>query len=62
MEGKLLIPLENKKESVFLTDEDVSLIEKQLKLIEEIKNRNTPPQVDKKSFCSKCAYYDLCQI
>lgn len=62
VEGKLLVPLENKKESVFLEDGDIEEIEKQLKLIEKIKQLSAPPLVDKKGFCAKCAYYDLCQI
>ena len=60
--GELLIPKEKKRESVFLDVDDSLKIEKQLALIEKIVSLESPPHVEAKIFCKKCAYFDFCQM
>lgn len=60
--GKIDYPLLRQTQEVILTDKDVVEIEKAIVNIEEISNLIVPPNVEKKSFCKKCAYFDLCYI
>lgn len=60
--GKIDYPLLRQTLDVELTDEDIEEIEQAIEKIEYIVSRQIPPFEDKKRFCKKCAYYDLCYI
>lgn len=60
--GELLVPKENKKEIVELTEGDIVDIENQLELIKNICNASKPPLVNKQKACHNCSYYELCYI
>ena len=62
VKGQLLIPKENIKEMIDLTEDDKNKIKLQLKNIEAICNEETPPQAVNNKICKKCAYYELCYI
>ncbi|MEM3806817.1 MAG: CRISPR-associated protein Cas4 [Thermoproteota archaeon] len=60
--GILNYPKQKKREIVELTPEKEKLIEDAIKKIEEVVGRETPPPVEKKRYCKKCAYYEFCFI
>lgn len=55
-------PLLKKNVEVDLTEEDIKEIEKILRNIDIIVEKDTPPSLEKKGICKSCAYYDLCFI
>lgn len=55
-------PLIKKTAEVEFTEEDKKEIEKVLKDIEVIVEKDIPPELEKKRICKSCAYYDLCFI
>lgn len=59
--GEINYPLLRKRETVELTEEDETYIEKVLLEIENItSNLQAPPRLEKKQICRKCAYFELC--
>lgn len=58
--GKISVPIEKKIINVHLSSE----IEKELEIaeaeIEKIISQKTPPPPQKKPYCKRCAYYELC--
>ena len=58
--GVINYPKQRKKEEIILTEEAEKEVEKALIRVREITNMPTPPPLIKKSYCSKCAYYELC--
>ncbi len=60
--GQLLIPKENIKEIVQLSEEDKNNIEKKIEDIYNVCNTSTPPQAIHDKICKKCAYFELCYI
>ena len=60
--GSIDYPLLKKKIHVELLEEDVRNLEKVLKDIQCIRDTNTNIELEKKSICNKCAYYDLCFV
>lgn len=60
--GKIDYPLLKQSIDVELTDEDEILFEDMKSKIKDIIEKETPPKENKKSICSKCAYYELCFI
>lgn len=60
--GQLLIPKENIKEEIRLTEDDKMMIEEKMKDIYKICHEETPPKVINNKICKKCAYYELCYI
>lgn len=62
VEGELLIPKENFKEKIVLSENDTEDIDKQLNRISEICSQEKPPKVINQKLCKKCAYFELCYI
>lgn len=60
--GILDFPKIKKKEVVYLEDQDRKEIKNTLKQIEKIIDMSQPPELIRKSICSKCAYYEFCFI
>ena len=58
--GELLFPKEKKREKVVLTKELESTLQAVLLDIEEISNREKPPELKKILYCRNCAYRDFC--
>ncbi|MDK4492284.1 CRISPR-associated protein Cas4, partial [Fusobacterium necrophorum] len=62
MKGILDYPLLKQKVEVELTEMDRKNLEKILSEIEKIMKSSIPPDLEKKSICKKCAYFDLCFV
>jgi CRISPR-associated exonuclease Cas4 len=60
VKGVLHYPLLKRTLKVELTEENEKELESILEEIRKIIELPTPPTVDKKSFCKKCSYYELC--
>ena len=62
VKGYLVYPKEKKKIEVTLTEDIEKEIEKIIEEIPKIVAMPVPPKVEKKPFCKRCAYYELCQV
>lgn len=60
--GILDYPLLRKRKEVFLTDQDEERLQAVVVEINKIILLKSPPVINKKSICKKCAYYELCYI
>lgn len=60
--GILDYPLLRKREEVFLNEEDKVKLQSIVKEIKDIISLDIPPEINNKSICKKCAYYELCYI
>jgi CRISPR-associated exonuclease Cas4 len=60
VKGVLHYPLLKRTVAVDLTDENVKELESVLEEMSKIIALPAPPTVEKKSFCKKCSYYELC--
>lgn len=60
--GVLDYPTLRKRTEVFLDDKDKEIMENKLNEIERIIESEYPVEVNKKSYCKKCSYYDLCYL
>jgi len=60
--GILDYPLLRKREEIFLNEDDKVRLQSVLMEIKNIVSLDTPPQINNKSICKKCAYYELCYI
>ncbi|MGN9165154.1 CRISPR-associated protein Cas4 [Tissierellaceae bacterium HCP3S3_D8] len=60
--GILDYPLLRKREEIFLTISEEKELMEVLEQIKNIINMDLPPKVINKSFCKRCAYYELCYI
>ncbi len=58
--GILAYPKLRKREEVELKPEDEKEIENALAKIKEITSLEKPPPIERKPFCTKCSYYELC--
>lgn len=58
--GILNYPRIRKKEEVIMTPSAEKEVEEALKKVHKIVNRDKPPPIEKKPYCTKCAYYELC--
>lgn len=58
--GVIHYPKMKKKEEVELTDEARTEVEKSLIKIKQILEKEAPPPIDQKSYCTKCAYFEFC--
>lgn len=58
--GELLFPKERKKEEVVLTMNIEKELHDAMKSIQELAEKNQPPQANKISFCRNCAYKEFC--
>lgn len=62
VKGMLTVPKEHFSEEILLADDDISVIEENLRNIEAVVNRaEIPPNIDKPA-CKSCAYYEFCYI
>lgn len=62
IKGKIDYPLLKQNIDIELTEYDILNIENILDNIEKIVKSYNPPELDKKTICKSCAYYDLCFI
>ncbi len=62
IKGEMDYPALKQKLDICLTEDDERYIKEVLREIEKIKKEELPPQCEKKGFCKKCAYFDLCFI
>ncbi len=58
--GIITYPKEKKREKVFLTEKEEDRIEEIVKEIPKIVSRSRPPKPEKKPYCKKCSYFQLC--
>lgn len=61
-QGIINYPLLRRTESVELTPENQEEIKTILKDIREIIHMETPPKPEKKNYCRKCSYFELCWV
>ncbi len=59
-QGVINYPKMRKKEEVVLTQEAEEEVLAALKRIREILSMARPPQLQRKPYCTKCAYYEFC--
>ena len=62
IKGVLDYPLLKQKVEVELTWIDRKHLDEILSKIELIMELDIPPDIEKKSICKKCAYFDLCFV
>ncbi len=60
VKGYILVPKERKRVEVKIEKEDIEYVEKLLEEIKEVITSDRPPEVERKSICSKCGYFELC--
>lgn len=60
--GEIAIPRENKRKKIELTQEKAKEIKNILERIQEIINKDKPPEKEKKPYCSECSYFDFCWV
>jgi CRISPR-associated exonuclease Cas4 len=61
-EGIINYPVIRKRETVVLTPDNQKELEAVLNSIQKIVNLRKPPQPEKKTYCKKCSYYELCWV
>jgi CRISPR-associated exonuclease Cas4 len=61
-EGVINYPAIRKKEKITLTKDNQKELETILHNIHEIVTLDTPPQPERKTYCKKCSYYELCWV
>lgn len=62
LKGILDYPLLKQTVEVNLTDSDRENLENIIIGIKEILRKESPPTLEKKNICKKCAYFDLCFV
>ena len=62
LKGILDYPLLKQTVEVNLTDSDRENLENIIIEIKEILRKESPPTLEKKNICKKCAYFDLCFV
>lgn len=62
LKGVLDYPLLKQTVEVNLTDSDRENLENIIIGIKEILRKESPPTLEKKNICKKCAYFDLCFV
>ena len=62
LKGILDYPLLKQTVEVNLTDEDREKLDNIIIGIKEILRKESPPALEKKGICKKCAYFDLCFV
>jgi CRISPR-associated exonuclease Cas4 len=58
--GVINYPKMRKREEVILTDDAEKEVETSLMRVQEILSMEKPPRLQRKPYCSKCAYYEFC--
>lgn len=62
VKGRIEYPLLHKTIDVFYTEDDKKTIELMCKEIMKISSNDICPDVNKKSFCRNCSYFDFCFV
>jgi len=60
VKGVLHYPLLKRTVNVELTEERAKEMEAVLEEMRKVISGGEPPQVDRKPYCRKCSYYELC--
>ena len=60
--AKIDFPLLRETRGILLEQEDKKVLEKVIKNIENIAQKDKPPKLIEQKPCKKCAYYDLCYV
>ena len=60
--GVIAYPEEGRREEVKLSEEDVATLERAVEDIERVIALETPPKVERKPYCRRCAYRDFCWV
>lgn len=58
--GVINYPKMRKRKKIDLTDDAVKEVETTLMRVQEILRLDKPPHLQKKPYCSRCAYYEFC--
>lgn len=58
--GIIDYPLLKRREKIILTEDKEMEIKNILNQIKQIIDKKEPPVVDRKPYCKKCSYYELC--
>lgn len=58
--GVISYPKMRKREEIILTNDAEREVETALMRVQEILRLDKPPQLQRKPYCSKCAYYEFC--
>jgi CRISPR-associated exonuclease Cas4 len=58
--GMINYPKMRKREEIILTDDAEREVETALMRVREILNMEKPPELKRKPYCTKCAYYEFC--
>ena len=58
--GIINYPRMKRREEVILTPSAEKEVEDALRKVQEIVSMDKPPPLERKPYCSKCAYYELC--
>lgn len=58
--GVINYPKQRKKEEIILTPEAEREVEQALLDVQKIIKMEKPPELQKKPYCTKCAYYEFC--
>lgn len=62
VKGVLVYPKERKKEEISLSNEIIEEMESILNGIIEICDLNKPPAAEKKNYCKRCSFFELCRV
>lgn len=62
LKGMLVYPKEKRNEELVLTPEVEKEIERIREEIPDIVSRPSPPKAEKKPYCKRCTYYELCWV
>jgi CRISPR-associated exonuclease Cas4 len=60
--GIINYPVIRKKQTVDLKPDNLKELEAVLGDIQDIVNLKSPPQPERKKYCKKCSYYELCWV
>lgn len=58
--GTINYPKMRKKEEIILTPENEEKVEAALREVKNILDLEKPPPLERKSYCTRCAYYEFC--
>lgn len=61
-DGVLVYPAERTREEVELTEENAVAVEDTIREIISVVEANSPPELEKKSYCDSCLYQDICWL
>lgn len=60
--GVLAYPTERRRKEITLDDNTREIVENTIQRIYEIKQMESPPSLEKKKYCTSCAYQDICWL